>query len=95
MSNRWTMRTIKRGCLINNNMTYTCCEGRRASERRKVGGAGGGGGAGLGGLGQGAIEGDRQTDRQTETERQRQTETETENSSTLFYKDCSLGSVKT
>ena len=38
----------------------------------------------------------RQTDRQTETERQRNRETETEksNSRTLFYKDCSLGSVK-
>ena len=31
-------------------------------------------------------------ERETETERQR--ETETENSKTLFYKDCSLGAVK-
>ena len=77
MSNRWTMRTIKRGCLINNNMTYTCCEGRRASERRKVvwGWGWGVGGGGLGGLGEGAIEGDRQTDRDVETETDRQTET--------------------
>ena len=39
---------------------------------------------------------ERQIDRQTETDRQtdRQTETENSNSKTLFYKDCSLGSVK-
>ena len=49
---------------------------------------------------------ERQTDRQTETERdrerhrhrhrhrQRQRDRENSNSKTLFYKDCSLGSVK-
>ena len=35
---------------------------------------------------------DRQTDGQTETEREK--ESENWNSKTLFYKDCSLGSVK-
>ena len=49
---------------------------------------------------------DKQADRQTETDgnrdretnrqkqRQRETETENSNSKTLFYKDCSLGSVR-
>ena len=45
---------------------------------------------------------DRQTDRQTDRERDRDRETETErereksnsNSKTLFYKNCSLGSIK-
>ena len=40
---------------------------------------------------------DRQTDRQTDTQRNREREREREssNSKTLFYKECSLGSVKT
>ena len=39
---------------------------------------------------------DRQTDRDRDRDRETETETETErqNSKTLFYKDCSLGSVK-
>ena len=39
---------------------------------------------------------ERETDRQTETERDTQTDRQTDNanSKTLFYKDCSLGSVK-
>ena len=37
---------------------------------------------------------DRQTDRQTETQTDRDRQTENWNSKTLFYKDCSLGSVK-
>ena len=37
---------------------------------------------------------DRQTDRQRERERNRERERENSKSKTLFYKDCSLGSVK-